>query len=303
MGRSVKFYLWNRYAKADGTLTSSGELDSDLHPVAFTQNLAVADTWRSSGVAGDTYIERDLGETFLIGGIGIVARNLTRAAQVRVRVGNTSNFSTNLYDSGQVNFHLPIYTSAERTATTLYPENYLSEFFDSNGLPTAETIDILKLPVRTFALPSEVTARYVRIDFFDSTNPDGYVEISHIFAGRILEPSPDILYGYRVSRTHTARLPQSASGQFWPASVYRRCRFTFTLAPQKESDMMGFWFLLQLLVGVSEPFVVSIEDSSENMKFHTAMFGMLVTNPQNTNIAFKRHTFTFEVEESISEAA
>lgn len=304
MGRSLRLYLWNRYALAEGTITSSGELDGDNYPVEDTQNLAVGDTWRSSGVAGDTYIIRDLGDTYIIGGVGIVARNLTRSAQVRVRIGNTSNFATNLYDSGQVNFHLPIYTSAERTATTLNPTSYISEFFDSNGLPTTHTIDnILKLPVRTFELPAEITARYIRIDFFDSTNPDGYVEISHVYAGRILEPSPDILYGYRISRQHTARQPQSASGQYWCANVYKRVRLSCTLAPQRETDMLGYWYLLELLVGLNQPLIVSVEDSNNSIKFYTAFFGILVQNPQNTNVAFKRHSFSFDVEENVSVAS
>lgn len=302
--RSLKLMLWNRYSKADGTLTSSGEADSELHPVEFTKNFAVGDTWRSSGVAGDTYIIRDLGTTYKIKGIGVVARNITRVGKIRVRIGNTSDFSTNLYDSGEVFFQNPIYTSAERFATSLYPDNYLSEFFDSNGRGQSGTLrNNLKLPVRTLEIPTEITARYARIDFIDPLNPRGFVDISHIYLGRVLEPSPDILYGYKVARTNTARLPQAASGQFWPANLYERVRMSFTFAPQRESDMVGYWYLLEMLIGMSEPVIVTLEDITDNMRFYTSIFGMFVQNPQNTNIAFKRHQFSFDLEESMTAAS
>lgn len=300
MGKSLRLFLWNKFSLEDTVLGSSGTLDEDLHPLLFVKNLAVSDTWKSSGIAGDTYITADLTAASLIGGVGIIAKNLTRAARVRVRVGNTANFSTNLYDSGSVAFHLPVYTTAEREATSLYPDNCIGEFFDTSGLPTTQTIDsILKRPVRTFEFPAEISARYLRIDFFDSTNPDGYVEIAHVYMGRVLEPSPDILYGYRVGRSDTARLPQSASGQYWCAKVYRRTRMSFTFAPQRESDMLGYWYLMEMIVGLNSPFILTIEDSTDSIKFHTSMFGMLMQSPQNTNIAFKRHSFSFDCEEVI----
>lgn len=286
--RLVKILLWNWWARSNTVITTSSEQTdyggrNTLYP-------SLQKSWRSVGVS-DAYIQADMAASRTVEAVALVKTNLTNAATFRVRVGNDATMATTLYDSGTLTFHEPIYSSTELLT------GYLSEFFDTAGIPTSDTRDLLQQKVRIVYLPSAVNAEFVRVDVSDAANPAGYLELPYVFAGRVFSPSPDLYYEWNIARTDTARTPQAGCGQYWSASVFRRIHINCTVAAQKETDFLGQWFLFQYLAGVSLEFIISIEDLSDSMRFFTTIFAKFANPTKNVNHAFKRFNLPLDIEE------
>lgn len=291
MGTSIKLLIMNRWSLGNGETTASS-FQTD-HEASKSANFALSRTWRSTGVSAE-WLLRDFGEVRIVGGVGIVGTNLTVDATFRVRVSNSSDMSSPLYDSGVVVFWERIYSAAENLT------GFLSEFFDGAGLPYTETQNVIQEKVRVVYFPSEVTGRYVQVDFFDPTNAEGFIQVGYVYAGRVFEPSPDIYYGWKIVRNQVARMPQATCGQYWSAGVFRRVHISCTVALQRETDLLGQWFLMQYLTGVGGEFIVSLRRSRDSWAFYTTIYAKFSESSKNQNPSFKRFNIPLEIEEIIS---
>lgn len=289
MPQSIRFFIRNRWKRTSTVLAASGEAND--YEVKFLRSPALDETWRSRTLAG-AYVAADLGSTFKIGAVCLVKSNLTNNGQYRIRIGNTSNFSVNLYDSGFSN-RKRYYSDTEIAIAKT------SEFFQ-NGLPITDLQKRIQRQVIVVALPAEVTARYIRIDFNDTSNPDGYMELGYVYAGRVLEPSRDLLYGWKMQRDDFVRDGQAACGQVWSSSVYNKTLVSCTLAPQRESDVTGYWLLLESLVSINEEFIVSLVQKTDTLLYSTAIYGKLVQVPSNQHAAFNTWNLNLQIEEIIA---
>jgi hypothetical protein len=287
---NIRLLLWNLWAQDNTTVTASSEVAD--HEASRTKEMTLSTTWRMSGTSGFT--DGALAQQRHIGAVGIVTGNLTNDATVRIRIGNDSSFGTTLFDTGTVQFYESIYTDTELTV------GHLSEFFDGSGLPSVDTRRILKRDIHVLYLPNEIEAQYVRIDLDDPTNPDGYLEIPHVHVGRVFEPNPDIYYGWKIWRDDIARLPQSACGQFWSASVFRRTRLSCTATLQKETDVLGQWFLMQYLLGVGFGFIVSIERRKGSLRFYTTLYVKFAESSKNQYVSYHRFNIPMDMEEIVA---
>ena len=294
MPRSIRFFIHNRWNRAacegeTGTVIGfSGEQTG--YEADLTQTIALAERWRSPGLPG-AYISADLGAGYRLGAVCLVKCNLSRVGLFRVQVGNTSDFSTNLYDSGW-GTRRRYYSDAEIIAA------HTSEFFTA-GLPISDMQKRIQRQVIVVAFPAEVTARYIRIDFDDVTNPDGFMELSYVYAGIVLEPSNDLLYGWKMQREDFVRDGQAACGQYWSASVYNKTLITLQMAPQRESDLTGYWMLMEALVSINKEFIVSLIERTDSLHYTTTVYGRWSVVPTNTAIAFQSYSIPMAVEEII----
>lgn len=276
MPQSIRFFAHNRWIRSSTLLDSSGERTD--YEVNQTKTSALAETWRSPGLP-DAYVSANFQETFKIGAICLVRCNLTNNGLLRIRIGNTADFSINLYDSGWIE-RRRYYSDAEIAIAKT------SEFFPE-GLPIPDMQKRIQPQVIVVLLPSEITAQYVHIDFDDITNPKGYMEIGYIYAGKVLEPNRDLLYGWKIQRDDFVRDGQAASGQYWPSSVYNKTLMTLAMAPQTESDLLAYWILMESLVSINNEFIISLIDRNDSLAYTTTLYGSWAQAPGNTNVAFK----------------
>lgn len=292
MSRSIRFFIRNRWngsiAVATPIISSSGERTD--YEADLTQTLALAETWRSTGLSG-AFIAADLTTTYKIGAVCLVRCNLTNNGLFKVRVGNTADFSTNLYDSGWVE-RKRYYSDTEISIAKS------SEFFP-DGLPISDMQKRIQQQVIVVALPAEVTARYVRIDFDDIGNADGYVEVGYVYTGKILEPSNDLMYGWKMQREDFVRDGQATCGQYWSKSVYHKTLITLTMAPQPESDLLSYWLLLESLVGINDVFIVSLIQRSDALLYTTTIYSKWSQVPGNTHVAFRTYGINMPIEEVV----
>ena len=294
MPRSIRFFFRDRWK--DGTVSSSSEdVDPDgviLYEPANTQVTELSGLWQSeSGDVTAAYLSNDLGGAYRIGAVCIVRTNLTENATIRVRVGNTFNFSTNLYDSGVVQRDR-YFSNAEITAART------SEFF-LNGLPLPNTQLRIQRQVHAFILPSEVTAQYVRVDFSDAGNPDGRIQVGYVYAGIVYEPSNDLLFGWQLQRDNVVRGGQAASGQYWSADVFHKTLVSFALAPQSESTVLNIWMLFEHLINTNQIFLMQLVDFTDSLRFTTTLYCRMVNPVANRKIAFNSYGLIFSAEEVI----
>lgn len=288
MPRSIRFFIHNRWIESIATISSSGEQTD--HEAVLTKTMALAETWRSTGLAAP-YLSASLGAQRRIGAVCIVKSNLTNAALFRVTCSNTANFAVLLYDSGW------------NTRKRYFSDNEIfvaktSEFFPG-GLPITDLQKRIQRQVIIIQLPTEVTAGYVKVEFNDPTNPDGYIEIPYVYAGLVLESSNDVLFNWKLQRDDFVRDGQAACGQYWSSSVYNRTLMTFTMAPQRESDLTGYWLLLESLVSINYEFIVSLLDRTNTQQYVTSIYGRFPQVATNTNLAFLHWGMSWAVEELV----
>jgi len=281
------FYLnrWNQVGHA--TITASTEAGS--FSASNTQKQQRSKVWRSTSNTSQ-WIRADLGNAYRMNSIVVVSHNLSSNATLRFRASNSSSFATSLYDSGTIDAWEAAF------ATT----GYASEFADSEGVPTQDTIDLLTYcgenpKVCRWEVFEEVTARYVRIDVDDPGNTDAFVEIAYVYAGLCLRVQPDQLYGWQIWPNTIVRKHRAADGGFWIDNLYRHMRATANYGAQPEVNTTAFWHFLSSYVGKTKEFIVAFQPDNLPKKFWYTMYAKFVNPPEPEKIAFKRHRVQMEV--------
>jgi len=191
---------WTNRAKA-GTLTASAAA-SGLGPdqVANDQG-ATSAAWQTPAGTTTAHLQLDAGSAVAWRALSIHRTNLTPAGTVRWRLSSDSTFATALYDSGAV---------AGQVAA---------------GYGQAVHV-----------LTAEVTARYLRLDLADATNPQGVLSIPLLFAGPAWQPalqwSPDSAEGTVTDLS----VPITRGGQEWPELRWRKRRRSVALPYVARDD-------------------------------------------------------------------
>lgn len=281
------FYLnrWNNIGHA--TITASTE--AGPFSASNTQKQQRSKVWRSTSNTSQ-WIAADLGNAYRINSLVFVSHNLSSTGTFRIRVGNDSSFSSNLYDSGTLPAWEPSF------ATT----GYASEFADGTGTPTDDTIALLTYcgenpKVCRWEVFDEVAARYVRIDVTDPNNDDPFVEIAYVYAGLCVRVQPDQLYGWQIWPSVVVRKHRAADGGFWIDNLYRHMRATANYGSQPEVNTTAFWHFLSSYIGKYREFIIAFQPDNLPKKFWYTMYAKFAQVPDVEKIAFKRGRVQMEV--------
>lgn len=285
MPRSIRFFLRNRWPNATSITAGATDLS---YPATNTQTDKLDESWRSPQTT--TYISADLGSTYKIAAVAVVKPNLSYGGTYRIRVSTSSSFATTLYDSGTVQRQRYYSDSEIAVAKT-------SEFFNV-GVPNSAIQKRLQRQVLLHEF-TEVSARYVRVDFADPANVDGYIEVGYVYAGRILQPNNDLAFNWKMQRDETMRSGRASCGQYWSAAVRQRTLLDFTLAPQPETDVLAHWFLLQTLIGITNAFIISLTDQTDSLKLTTTIYGKWVQVPVLSQAAYRHYSIPMQFEEIV----
>lgn len=293
MGVNLKMLPFNRWSDTSlGSIFSSGAQSG--YPASDTQVQQRSARWRSADLVYPVWLKRDLGISYRIGSISIVAHNLTRAGKVRAVISDNVNMSSPLLDK-TVNAWENLWPSGEEPDYT--GSGLASEYVDGNGLPLAVAISALPEPVLYISF-TEVSGRYIEIHFDDASNGDGYIEVAYVYAGMVIEA--DINYSrLRVTQVDSARIAEAASGQPWMTSVYKKTEVEATLELQPESKALGFWMFAFSHLGVSREFIVVFRDQAAKWRFWLVLYAHFKQTPRMTGTHFERYSFPVEIEELV----
>ena len=241
---------------------------------------------RSTNAANSsTKLRFSLDSERIIGSVAIVNHNMQKDATWRYRVYSDSGYSTLVYDSGTINvWPLMPFGSYEWED---------SRFWDLQL--SAEEIALFTKTL-TYVPDTVASAQYYQIEFFDSTNTDGYVELGRIFVGAIYQPEINMSLGASIGDETNTIVDVALSGAefFDRRNSSRVAQFTLDHLAYNESIINGD---IMKISGVDAE-VLYIYDNNTALDLHRRAFlGRLralspISQPYNT-----RYQTTYEIKE------
>jgi len=258
--------LFYRNYIEDATLTASSTAGS-----LSKENLKkykLSKIWRTTGLSSE-YISADLGQSYGLNMVAIWGHNLTTAAQIRIRIGNDPTFATNLYDQ-TVYAWQPVYGYDEGG----YDEggfDGLPILTDYNGFPSYTLVE----------LDQSYNARYIRIDFTDASNPDGYIQAGYLATGYMIQPTYDVSVPSELpSWCDPSDQYETESSDLWVCKKRKYRVATYIFEFLSKSEALITFDDLSRIVGGSKPIIVLYFSDSEIYKYRYAMYGLLTNAKQ-----------------------
>lgn len=228
--------------RIDAAELSGGSWQPTL-PLANLQDRRIGKVARSSSASlGSTTFDIDFGTTALMRVISVVNHNLSLAALYRIRISAVPDFSVVLADSGWTDVW-PV----------LYPFGTLpwgSPSWWTGQIAEAEANSYTK--VLAYILDTTIGARYVRVEFDDTTNEDSFVEVGRLFVADGWQPVYNMVYGASLQWQDRTETQEALSGAeyFNERAAPRLARFE--LPAMSESEAMAYAFEIQRSMGTSK---------------------------------------------------
>jgi hypothetical protein len=232
-----------------------------------------------------TKLRFSLDSARVIGSVAIVNHNMQKDATWRYRVYSDSGYSTLVYDSGTINvWPLMPYGSYEWED---------DNFWD---LQLSDEEIALFTKTLTYVPDTIASAQYYQIEFFDSTNTDGYVELGRIFVGAIYQPTLNMSLGASIGDETNTIVDVALSGAefFDRRTSYRVAQFTLDHLTYNESIINGDIIKIS---GVDAEVLYIYDDNTALDLHRRAFLGRLralspISQPYNT-----RYQTTYEIKE------
>jgi hypothetical protein len=267
------------------TFAAYGSWSTSL-PLTNIKTRQLSKKARSTNAANSsTKLRFALDEERIIGSVAIVNHNMQKDATWRYRVYSDSGYATLVYDSGTIN------------VWPLMPFGSY-EWEDSRFWDLQLSAEEIALFTKTLTyVPSTVTsARYYQIEFFDSTNTDGYVELGRIFVGAIYQPALNMSLGASIGDETNTIVDVALSGAefFDRRNSSRVAQFTLDHLAYNESIINGD---IMKISGVDAEVLYIYDDNTALDLHRRAFLGRLralspISQPYNT-----RYQTTYEIKE------
>lgn len=194
---NIKSRVLGKVARTTSAATAATQFDADLSTTSMVVGALGLQSFGESafGDAGGSGFVVSYGAP-AVRIVAAVNHNLTITATARVRGSTVSDFSTTVYDSGWINAWPYAYTAEQR-------EGFTATF--------------------VHILSADTSARYWRVEFDDTANPAGYIEVGRVFIGPSWSPAINISFGAELGWNTTTDVQQSASGveYFYHRAPYR----------------------------------------------------------------------------------
>lgn len=227
----------------------------------------------------------------------------------------TSSTSTNTIGTGDKTFVVvsvtDLYEGQDvtlRDATN--PFNCMLGFIKSiTGTTIVVTVDVVEgsgsgltnwliTAIKATQIPTSYKARFLQIDFFDSSNPNGYIEFGRLVVGTGWRPSVNATFGWDISYVDESSVARSLGGQpyFRRKRKYRKLNFTLNFIPRDE--MFQKAFRMDREKGVTDPILVVFDPSDKANLADLTIYGTLSTlSPINNPSVHRYHGKSFSVSE------
>lgn len=212
----------------ESTFASYGSWEASL-PLTNIKNRTLSKVARSTDDANaSTKLRFALTKDRIVGVVAVVNHNLSTNATWRYRVYSDSGYSTLAYDSGM----LEVWPTM--------PVGYFE--WEDDGFWNMRTPeeDRELFTATTIHVPSEtVIAQYYQVEFFDDTNPDGYVQLGRIFVGKKYQPTINMSLGASVGYESRTLIDEAISGSeyFDRRNSFRVARFSLGLLDASDSSL------------------------------------------------------------------
>jgi len=212
----------------ESTFAAYGSWEASL-PLTNLKNRILSKVARSTDDANaSTKMRFALTKDRIVGVVAIVNHNLSTNATWRYRVYSDSGYSTLTYDSGT----LEVWPTM--------PVGYFE--WEDDGFWNMRTPeeDRELFTATAIHVPSEtVIAQYYQIEFFDDSNPDGYVQLGRVFVGKKYQPTINMNLGASVGYESRTLVDEALSGSeyFDRRNSFRVARFSLGLLDASDSSL------------------------------------------------------------------
>jgi hypothetical protein len=180
--------------------------ETTARPIANLQKRTGMPPWQTAGVtaaADGAWFEVDAGEDVTWRYVLLGATNLTAAATWRIMLGSTAGGS-DAYDSGSI---------------------------------SAGVIPGILQAVKD--LGAEHTARYLRVEIDDATNPDGFLTAGLLYAGPVWQPPRNFVVGTEEKVDSGTTITRTRGGQEYPVIGWQQRRRAVSWELLDEADLYG----------------------------------------------------------------
>lgn len=275
--------------RIDEATLSGGSWESTL-PVTNIQNRKIGKVARTTNDAsGNTYINIDIGVSRFVKIVSVVNHNLSSIANWRILASNAADFSTLLYDSTEVDVW-----------GVIHPYGSLQWGLENWWEGTASDEEAEDwIPTTTHILSSTIYARYWRIQFIDTANPDGYIQVGRVFIGDGWQPTVNMDYGADLSWVTDTDSIQALSGAeyFNRTNPYRTA--TFKLSNMAIDEGLGNGFDITRKAGIDKEVFFIFDPDDTIHSFRRQFLARLRKLSQIEYPYFDRTSMAFEVKELI----
>lgn len=207
--------------------------DPDISRVARSTNAANA----------STLFTIDLGRPQSVDGIAFGPVNMSPGSTWRWRGYSDSGFTALVYDSGIQNVLGEV---IDWTDTGDWLEWEDSDFWYGSATQLEELAQYL-----FHVAPSSKLAQYWKLEMFDASNADGYVEIGRLMIARAFRPTINYSEDNQITPEPLTDVEESLGGQrdYWERGVRRKASYAFPFLT--EDEVLGDVFRLALRAGIS----------------------------------------------------
>ena len=247
--------------RGDSATLSGGSWLSAL-PLTNLQVRTIGRVARSTNTAAtSTKFTMDFGRSQAKRIFALVNNNITTAGQYRLTASDDAGFATLAYDSGTVDIWPEVYP---------YP---VLEWEDDRWWSGKYSEEDLAGSYRNLiiVLDKVYTARYWRLELFDTGNPAGYVQAGRLFFGPSwiprMNPSYDLELGWET--TTTVQVSLGGAETFDRRISFRSTRFS--LDYMTEDEALSTAFDMDRQAGIDQE-VLWIQNTEDTTNAHRRRF-------------------------------
>ncbi|WP_250501976.1 hypothetical protein [Caballeronia sp. AZ7_KS35] len=244
----------------------------------------------------DAQFDVDLGIPRKLSMFAMVRHNMSLNGRYRVRVSRTPDFATTLFDS---NVSDPISGSVWRQA---WPRLYSPSMLDwedpnwwDGRLPEDQRKSYPALILCISKTP--VFGRYIRFEFDDEANLDGYLEFGRVFVSQAWTPKINASYGASLGWEFDTTMDRAVDGTpYFDRKTGRRVQ-KFSFDALSDDEAYGRIFEMQRAAGVDQELMFAFDhDDPINLLRHSFLARMRQINPLQLSF-LNNHTNAYELEE------
>jgi len=252
------------------------------------QDRQLVKVYRSDS-ATTVQIDVDFGQSRIVDFIALIRHNISQAGTIRWRLSAAADFSTTVYDSGEVN----AWPTVEEFGTLPWG------IFNWGGFLNPEVA--ASYTISSFAiLDSAVQARYLRIDIADASNADGYIQAGRLICGPSYRPSTNYGFGAEFQFVDESRVVKSRGGQTFIDEVerYRKARFELINLPEAEI-FSNIFNNVDRQRGIAKDILIIPQPSDSSTWITQNIYGRLVSTQPIVNRTLEYYGRVLEIEELI----
>lgn len=301
MALSSDACLFATLNRLDGGAVSAIGSEVAQLPASNLMQRRLSRAWRTAGMtspslsgrdttSGRTWVELDMGAGYSCQIVALVGHNLLTTAKWRVRLSNSSTFASTVADSGQINVWPTL---------AGYGGLPWGVFAWGDSLTSAERGDYASLAI--YLMDAAVSARYLRIDLFDSGNTDGFLQVGRAWCGPIYQPSLNMDLDWTIGFEDPSEISRGLGGEL---NVDERPRYrvaTCTLGHIPEDEAMFYLFdYMDRRKGISGDMIFIPQPNKPDLYIHEAIYGRQRTlDPLRNPYVDLRRAKGLQVEELI----